>query len=216
MSYCFNEKSGLISIPIQKHNIINFDKEQAKPEYVDTKIKFLDRTKKDNAKRLIIQALDFQSQTEMQKQSKENNTSEKNELFEATQPVPEQYFPPCINNILKGIKDGKKRSIFVLINFLTMCGWDHEKTEKFIIEWNKKNPEPLREGIIKAQISYHKRSKKKVLPPNCFNKQYYVELGFCQPDNFCKKIKNPANYSVLKQKIIFSQQEKNKDKPKKE
>ncbi len=205
MSYCFNEKSGLISTPINKNKILNFDKEQAKPELVDTNIKFLDRTKKNNAKTLLIQAFDTQTQLEIQKQTPQNKITEKTELLEATQPVPEQYFPPCINNILKGIKDGKKRAIFVLINFLTICAWDYEKIEQYLLEWNKKNPEPLREGIIKSQISYHKRNKKKTLPPNCFNKQYYMELGFCQPDNFCKKIKNPANYSVLKQKIIYSQ-----------
>lgn len=210
MSYCFNEKSGLISIPIHKNKILSFDKEQAKPELVDTSIKFLDRTQKNNARRLLIQALDNQTQIDIQKQ---NNTKEqkieRTELLEATQPVPEQYFPPCINNILKGIKDGKKRSSFVLLNFLTICGWNYDKIEQYMLEWNKKNPEPLREGIIKSQISYHKRNKKKALPPNCFNKQYYMELGFCQPDNFCRKIKNPANYAVLKQKIIFSQQKEN-------
>ena len=34
------------------------------------------------------------------------------------------------------------------------------------------------------------------MPPNC--KEYYQGIGVCQPDNFCKLIKNPMNYVVRK------------------
>jgi len=35
-----------------------------------------------------------------------------------------------------------------------------------------------------------------VLPPNCDNCAYYKSFGVCKPDNFCKYIKNPANYAI--------------------
>ncbi|MEK6857309.1 MAG: hypothetical protein AABX39_01845, partial [Nanoarchaeota archaeon] len=129
----------------------------------------------------------------------------KNEIKEfvgSVTAVPEQYFPPCIKLILQGLKDGKKRSVFTLTNFLTCNGWGYEDIQKLMTDWNKKNPEPLRDVIIKGHLNYHKKQNKKILPPNCSNKAYYAELGICQPDSFCQKITNPANYSLLKQKIV--------------
>jgi len=209
MPYSFNEKSGLISIPIKPEKIMSFDKELAKPENVVVELKFLDKENiiKGSARKLLVQAFDSEIEKE------ENKVELRQKEFEGSlTAVPEEYFPPCMKNILKGLKDGRKRCLFILTNFLSCVGWDFDTIEKFILDWNKKNMEPLREGIIKSHINYHKRNKKKVLPPNCFNKQYYVDLGFCQPDNFCPKIKNPANYAILKQKItnINKTQEKNK------
>src|SRR3989338_10281382 len=90
--------------------------------------------------------------------------------------VPEQFFPPCINLILKGVTDGRKRSMFILVNFLSSLGWGYEQIEQKLEEWNKKNPEPLREVLIKGQTRYHKQQKKKVLPPNCANSMYYKDF----------------------------------------
>jgi len=43
--------------------------------------------------------------------------------------INEDLFPPCIKNILnnKEIEDGRKRSLFILINFFTNIGWDWDK-----------------------------------------------------------------------------------------
>ncbi len=209
MPYSFNEKSGLISIPIKPENIMSFDKELAKPENVVVDMKFLDKKNivKGSARKLLVQAFDLKINEE------ETKVELRQKEFEGSlTAVPEDYFPPCMKNILKGIKDGRKRSLFVLTNFLNCVGWNFDEIEKFILDWNKKNMEPLKEGIIKSHMNYNRRNKKKVLPPNCFNKQYYVDLSFCQPDNFCSKIKNPANYSILKQKItnLYKSKEKTK------
>ena len=59
--------------------------------------------------------------------------------------------------------------------------------------------EALRDGYVKSQVSWFKRQNKKVLPPNCSNQMYYVNIGVCRPDNLCSKIKNP----VLSTKNIF-------------
>ena len=121
--------------------------------------------------------------------------------FDALQEaIPDVFFPPCIEKMLSGLEDGKKRSIFILINFLKSVGWSYELIEEKIKEWNKKNPDPLKETIIVGQLRYHKRSEK-ILPPNCENKMYYIDMRVCNPDNLCKRVKNPVNYAIIKAKI---------------
>lgn len=204
MPYSFNEKSGLVSIPIKPEQILSFNKEHAQPEKVVVNLGFLEEKNNPNeARKLLITAFDAAPIKEEQKISLHQEKT-----FEGpATAVPEEYFPPCIKLILQGLQDGKKRSLFVLINFLSSCGWEHDAIEKFLNEWNKKNPEPLRETILQTQIKYHKDNKKKMLPPNCANAQYYQDLHVCKPDNFCKKIKNPANYALLKQKIVAKEKE---------
>ena len=77
-----------------------------------------------------------------------------------------------------------------------------------MMEWNKKNTEPLREGYIKAQISWFKRQKKLVLPPNCDNPSYYKTMGIKCEDSVCSKCKNPVNYALRMLKINSSKKEK--------
>lgn len=200
MPYSFNEKSGLISVPIKPNNILSFDTKDAIPANVEVKMQYLEprHSKPNEAKKLIIQAFDSKIEEEKIKITKQE------EFAAPEEAVPEQYFPPCIQRILKGLQDGKKRSLFVLINFLTSCGWSHEKIELLLEAWNKRNPEPLREVILKGQLRYHKEGNKKVLPPNCSNKAYYLDMHICNPDTFCPKIKNPVNYAILRQKLSYS------------
>jgi len=196
MAYSLHEKSGLVSIPIDPNKILEFDKSNAKPETLRvSKFKFLNRkdVKKGEAGKLIIQAFDYKPQIEG-----EENELEKKEYEPLGFALQEEFFPPCIKKGLKGLKDGRKRFSFILINFLTNVGWDYEKIEKLFVEWNKKNDEPLREVSLLGQLKYHKRNKKKILPPNCDNAAYYKDIGICNPDNLCNRIKNPVNYSRLK------------------
>ena len=117
-------------------------------------------------------------------------------------------FPPCIKLILAGIQDGRKRSVFILTNYLTSIGWGYDKIEALLYEWNKKNPEPLREINLISQLRYHKQQQKKIMPPNCDNISYYKDFGVCQPDAFCARIKNPAQYSLLKARLAARDQKK--------
>jgi len=199
MPYSLHEKSGLASIPIDPDKIMEFKKEQAMPEkvVVNPRFRFLDRidVKPNQAKELfdkaVAERVNRESRMEFQKK-------EIKEVDIPTEAVPEQFFPPCIHNILKGIQDGKKRSLFILTNFLVSVGWNYDKIEELLKKWNKKNEEPLREVLLVGQIRYHKQQKKKILPPNCQNQMYYKDFGVCKPDSLCERIKNPVNYARRK------------------
>ena len=80
--------------------------------------------------------------------------------------------------------------------------------EEKLKEWNKNNSEQLREVLWKGHLRYHKANKKKVMPPNCDNKMYYKDLRLCLPDNFCRRIKNPAQYAKLKAKLLAQNKKK--------
>ncbi|MBW2993204.1 hypothetical protein KY317_01365 [Candidatus Woesearchaeota archaeon] len=196
MPYSFHEKSGLVSIPIDSDKILEFDKEMAKPENVSTKLIFMPRNAEPNE---AFELFDKAVHEEKSKQQGEIKFEKKPKHYEEIKSaIPEEHFPPCIKTGLKGIEDGRKRFMFCAVNFLVSVGWSYDQIEKRLMEWNKKNPEELRETNLKGHIRYHKQIKKKILPPNCLNSVYYKDLQLCQPDNICTRIKNPVNYSKIK------------------
>ncbi|MCX6709802.1 MAG: hypothetical protein NTV63_02490 [Candidatus Woesearchaeota archaeon] len=219
MPYSFNEKSGLISVPIPLDSISSFKREDAKPELVKVvEERFLDRNKAipGEAKKLIVQAFDFSSKVEYDSREKEEAANSGKRKMEApTSAIPESFFPPCIKKILEGLTDGRKRAIFTLVNFLSSVGWNYDEIESRLALWNKKNSEPLRENYLVGQIRYHRQMKKNVLPPNCANKMYYSEIGVCAPDSLCGKIKNPANYAIIRFRGQAQLEEKKKPRAKK-
>ncbi len=190
--YSMHEKSGLVSLPIDPNRIMEFNKEEAKPENVKKVIKFLDKAESNEARRLLIQAFDSIIK------AKEVEIKKEREYAPVTVKVSEELFPPCIKLGLNGLDDGKKRFVFILTNFLRSLGWDIKDVETYLLEWNKRNKEPLKENYIISQISWTKRQKKPILPGNCDNPAYYKGMNICIPDNLCKMIKNPVNYSRRK------------------
>lgn len=212
MAYSLHEKSGLVSLPIDPDDLLSFRREMARPGDVEVKsIRFLDssHSKGDEARMLIVEAFDHQA--ERLSRTPEEKEIKHVEFEELTQAAPEEMFPPCIKLLAKGVQDGRKRAVFILINFLTSVGWDHDKVEKYLKEWNKRNREPLREVYWRSQLRYHKQQNKKILPPNCDNQAYYIGLGVCKPDSLCKRIKNPVNYTRIRWRS-FSQDTQRKKK----
>ncbi len=209
MPYSFHEKSGLVSIPINPDRILEFDKSFAdyRELVVEKKHRFLDKenVKAGEAKNLLVQALDFGVKIE------KASIKEEKEFEIPTVALPEKYFPPCIKKILLGVEDGRKRSVFILINFLSCVGWSYDETKKLLYEWNKRNREPLREVYFLGQLKHHKQQRKKILPPNCDNSAYYKDIRVCIPDNFCSRIKNPVNYALRKTRFL-RKSENNKNK----
>jgi hypothetical protein len=215
MPYSFNEKSGLVSIPINPKKIMDFDKSMAVAEKVNVEHAFLPRKNivSGEASKLLVQAFDYHP-PENSLIEAPKSLRQKEDFAVPLQAVPEMYFPPCIQNISKGLQDGKKRASFLLINFLASLGWGYDKIEAYLTEWNKRNPEPLRDQYYLGQLRYHQQQKKQALPPNCTNKAYMSGMGVCKPDSFCgantdpgaenfsPRIKNPVNYALKKQRLV--------------
>ncbi len=205
--YSLHEKTGLVSVPIDINEILNFDKSKALPDRIKTTHKFLepDFPIKGDAKNLILQAFDWNSKNIRKEEKVIHSKKEYKELDEEIVPT---AFPPCIKKGLEGMEDGKKRFLFILINFLKNTGYSLDKLEKIIREWNDKNPEPLKEGYIQSQLNWHRRQSEKVLPPNCPHSSknaemnYYKDLGLCDSENMCFKGKNPTNYAIRKSIIL--------------
>jgi len=199
MPYSLHEKSGLVSTPLNPEKVLLFRKEFAIPKNVRiSKHRFLagDNAQNDEGRQLLTQALDFDIRQEA------DSLREGKELEIPQNALPEELFPPCIKLILDGLEDGRKRALFILVNFFTSIGWDYDMIEKRLREWNAKNREPLREVYLLGQVRYHKQMRKKILPPNCSNEQYMLGIGVCKPDNFCPKIRNPAQYTTKKAWLI--------------
>ena len=196
MPYSLHEKSGLVSVPIDSDTIMNFSKEDAIPDNVKVnQHKFIDRSAAilGEAKLLFTQADDFGKYHTTGFKSME--TDSKSRSYEASEDVtgkiPPKFFPPCIRKMLEGVEDGRKRALFVLINFLGSCHYGNEEIEAVIKEWNARNKEPLPQLYLQSQLSYAKQKAEKILPPNCSNASYYKELGIeCTVE--CGRCKNPV------------------------
>jgi len=194
MPYSLHEKSRLVSIPIDPNKVADFSKEMAKPENVKVgEFKFLNDSTlmQGEARQLIVQAFDYQVKHYVK--PKEEKVVEIPEIA-----IPEKFFPPCMCLGMKGLKDGRKRFLFCMMNFLKSCGWSFKQIEQRARAWNKKNEEPLKPTILEGQIKYRKHRKQAILPPNCQNLSYYADIRICKPDNLCKRIKNPVQYSKRK------------------
>jgi hypothetical protein len=209
MPYSLHEKTALASIVIDKDKIKDFQITDAKPFKITPK-DFYPSSKEGEAKELLLQALEWYEQKQKIEKSieeKKYSANNQNKSFENSEKSKEPYkkikienpaeniFPPCIKLILSGLKqDGRKRVLFILINFFKSLGIDDLPLEKRIYEWNEKNELPLKKGYIQSQLSWYKRNVQ-MMPQNCSN-PIYKDLGLCKPNEFCRQIKNPVNYSV--------------------
>ncbi len=190
MPYSLHEKTALASVVLNPEEISNFQLKDADP--LKAKIRdFMPDAKEGEASELLREALDWYK--EHKPVSEETKTFDYKPIKLSN--LSEANFSPCIQKILQGIEDGRKRAVFALINLFRSIGMDRDELEKRIYEWNKKNKVPLQDGYIKSQISWAYR-RKPVMPSNC--REFYQGIGVCQPDDFCKLIKNPVNYIIRK------------------
>ncbi len=196
MPYSLHEKSGLASMTVNPENVLQFEKALAKPEQVKAPLfPFLSRNVSgESARQLLLQALDFK--TKVEEEREKPATKAAYDEIQITSAIREEFFPPCMKLINKGLADGKKRALFCFINFLGKIGWNQKEIADYTTAWNAKNPEPLREVYLKGQLAHFIPGQR--LPPNCDNEAYCKGIGVCQPDSFCSRIKNPVNYTILK------------------
>ncbi len=192
MPYSLHEKTALASVVLSSDEIKDFQLSDADPMKIKIR-NFLPDSMEGEASKLFREALDwYKGKANFSKESQQNPEKFRPIKFEK---LSDDKFPPSIQKILNGIKDGKKRALFILINFFRFVNMDKEEIEKRIFEWNKKNIPPLIEGYIKTQLSWSYR-KQPVLPPN-YDKDYYKGIGII-PTQEELNSKNPINYIVRK------------------
>ncbi len=207
MPYSLNEKSWLVSLPIPISHIEEFSLKEAQPQHVKPKEIFLNReqAQEGEAEELLRMALIYEYSEQPQPEEKSQSITQVREKI--IQDISEEFFPPCIKKGLQGLPDGRKRFLFILINFLRFMNWSNENIDRFVRKWNERNPEPLRESYVNAQLKYAFKHNP-VLPPNCKHPDYYKDIGICFPDTLCNRIKNPVNYA----RIMFLKEKKKKTK----
>ncbi len=213
MPYSLHEKSGLVSVPVDPEKIMEFEKAMAHPSKVIRTVPFLnrnvaDRDTAESARQLLQQAWDYAAKAPVEK------VESLHEDMKIESPIREEFFPPCMQGILNGLEDGKKRGVFCLINFLGKLGWSKSDIEEYVHQWNQdKNRVPLREVYIKGQLEHFTPGER--LPPNCDNEGYYKSIGVkCADDAMCRRVKNPVNYTMLKWRRFRQQQLENEEKGK--
>jgi hypothetical protein len=205
--YSLHEKTALASVVLTPEEISTFELKDASPMKVKVR-NFMPDVKEDEASELLMQALDWWKDQKPEEDKKAEGKFANFKPLQLTN-IKETQFPPCIINILKGVRDGKKRSLFSLIHFFRSIGMDKVELEKKIEEWNKKNIPALKQGYITSQLSWAYK-RKPLMPANC--KEFYQGIAVCVPDNLCKSIKNPVNYIVRKN---FAENKNNKPENKK-
>ena len=188
--YSLHEKTALASIVLNNDEIENFELKDADPMKIKIR-DFMPQAEEDEAKELLMQSLDWDKEhNPEQEEKKEFNFKPIN-----ISNVSEKNFPPSILKILEGISDGRKRALFILINFLRSVNLERDVLEKKIDEWNEKNKPPLKKGYVQTQIVWAYRNK--TVPPPNFDKDYYKGIGII-PTEEELRYKNPINYVVKK------------------
>lgn len=208
--YSFNEKSGLISIPVHKNRMMEFEKEEAKPQNVDPS-KYVDfeflkydlKYGKDGDKILhlieepdedaflgeggsYIDSGDLEEKISIIQNRKRESMGKMilasgGEVFEIDGTIELKDFPETIQFALQhNFVDGKKRALFLLLTYLTSINWTYETIEDLIKEWNSKQEEPLKDNYVKAQISWFKSQEGKISPPKFSNDNYFKQIGITQ------------------------------------
>ena len=185
MPYSLHEGTALASIVISKDKIDSFSPKDANPLKVKV-LEFYPKVEKKEATYLLESAINWKKLRDAEEESftRRKYFGGKIEVSGVT----EDMFPKPIKKLLKGVEDGRKRGLFVLLTFLKCLNLSPDYINKKVREWNKLNGKPLKEGYIRSQIDWHLKQKKQILPPNYKNDSYYKDLKLIE--NYPKE-KNP-------------------------
>ncbi|MDY6776954.1 MAG: hypothetical protein SVQ76_02500 [Candidatus Nanohaloarchaea archaeon] len=215
LPYSVNEKSWLVSLPIEpsREAIMEFEKSDAELGEFKADRSFLDEFEDGEATELVVEALDWRAKN----RSEEETKSFDGEFDVPDEAAPEEQFPPTIKNILQGLEDGRKRAVFILITFLQHVGYDYDTIEKMLWEWNERNDEPLDETYIRTQLNWHERQDEPLMPPNWDANGFYRDMqvapssektsartsdrtvdGVYEEDPLTEATQNPVSYTFAK------------------
>ncbi len=185
MPYSLHVKKWLVSLPITYDELKTFKLDMARPENVKFDTEFL-ISKDGEALKLVRNALDWGAKI------KKEEIPKKQFKGGFKFKIPTTHFPPCIQTILQGIDDGKKRSLFTLCAFLRAMNWSQEEIEKKVKDWNKNLSRPMTDRLVNTQLKWHFRQSREMMPSNCESEMFYKGINVCKRNDFCGK--NPVNY----------------------
>lgn len=174
MPYSLHEKTSLASVVLTKDQLPAFSPRDADPLKVVTK-EYYPVVIPGEATALLKVALEKKLDRQSTIEKARARLGEREAI--ALTGVTDDMFPAPIKKLLKGLADGKKRGLFILITFLRSTGFKPEAITARVFEWNKKNQQPLKEGYIQSQLSWHFKQRKQILPPNYDNPSFYKDLG---------------------------------------
>ena len=195
MPYSLHEKTTLASVVVLPEELKNFQPHDADPLKVKIR-NFMPDSKEGEATEILREALDWYKNKNPDETSSTLGVRKESDFKQVKiSDFSDALLPPSIKKILEGLSDGKKRGLFILINFFRSAGMDKEEFEKRIYQWNDKNEVPLSLGYIKTQISWSYRNK--VAPPPNYDKDYYKGIGIIPTDEELR-YKNPVNYMTRK------------------
>ena len=206
MPYSLHEKTALASAVLTIEELKNFQPKHADPLKVEVR-NFMPDSEVGEASELLREALDWHKNQEPEERQKTSYDKPDNQRDFAPIKITnlsEELLPPSIKKILEGVNDGRKRAVFVLLNFFRAIGTERTEIEKRLSDWNKKNEIPLKDGYITSQLIWSYRNKI-VLPPN-YDKDYYKGIGVT-PTEEELRLKNPVNF-VSRKIWVAEQREK--------
>ena len=202
MPYSLNEKSGLISIPIDKTKIMEFERKDAKIDNLKIGecekfdfLKYDDRYGKDGD--VLLEEIESLKIGELEEDILKNLKSYKKaqdnykntgsggiitggnfDDMKIDEEVLYDEFPSSIKYLLenKDLFDGKKRALFVLLAFFHSINYSKENIKKQVLDWNSNLVEPIKLGYILSQINWFNSKDEKVSPPNFDNENYYENI----------------------------------------
>ena len=196
--FSLHEKTSLASVVIDADKIKDFQPKDADPLKIKVR-NFIPDCEENEASMLLRSALEFRLPEDVKKieeNEKSKNKGDKKYKEINFKNINPSLYPQSINKILEGMKkDGRKRALFILLSFFKSLKFADEQIKEEIEKWNAKNAEPLKDGYIKAQLSWYAKNEAK-LPPN-FDKSYYKDIGII-PTQEELAAKNPVNYVARK------------------
>jgi hypothetical protein len=121
MPYSLHEKTSLASVVLTKEEIDKFLPGDANPLKIDIREYYPNNTENE-AERLLSEALNWKKhRVKDDEKKKEYEYKEYKEID--LKGVNENIFPKPIKKLLLGLKDGKKRGLFILLTFYKTLGF---------------------------------------------------------------------------------------------
>ena len=209
MPYSLHEKTALASVVLKPEEIPGFQPKDADPFKAEIR-NFMPDAIPGEATELLREAMDWNKTQNPEEKKSESAYRDKEFKPIILKEISEKNFPPSIKQILQGMKgDGRKRALFILVNFFRSIGMERKAIEKNLSEWNNKNEIPMREGYITSQLISSYRGK--AIPPPNYDKDYYKAIGII-PTEEELRYRNPTSYMVRKTTNSFHDTKKRESK----